>query len=239
MQCDREEMYDVLQKLVKALYPVCECPLRTPQSFWSALNQHGGYDECEAKGVLIFRAILEVNKAGKIAISLAPPTIGGSRRLWRRNEARRLIRIKLHGDSFWVASGSTSTGSHTLQNFLMPFPLQILGQQFSCFHQKDGSLFYFATHHGQFDKELGPPISNMSLPSFVNTLIPFSNGENDEMSMAKFSARINLWLSKSLVEIPVEEVRWVPDITSYTLPISFACMQQLSAALKLKYTPSE
>lgn len=79
----------------------------------------------------------------------------------------------------------------------------------------------------------------MSLFKFIDELIPVSSGTNDGMTLAKLSARVKLWLSKTESRGIVDQVRWVPDLTNHTLAIGSELLAKVCAALELDYIPSE
>lgn len=87
------------------------------------------------------------------------------------------------------------------------------------------------------DKKIFPPIS---VSDFLDDKIPRLNGRNDAMSLAKYSARMSLWLSKTDPIVRVDDVRWVPDLTNYTLPIGAEVMEDICRdILELNHVPCE
>lgn len=76
-----------------------------------------------------------------------------------------------------------------------------------------------------------------SYTEFLETLIPRTNHRNDKLALSKYSARLGLWFSKTDEICTVGEVRFVPDITNRTLPISRKAMEKIREQFGLLYLP--
>ena len=111
-----------------------------------------------------------------------------------------------------------------------------VGVFYRVFYAKEGTLYFWGE---SCLRELSDPFPPLSLFYFVDGLIPISNGTNDAMTLAKLSARIKLWLSKTESRGMVDQVRWVPDLTNHTLAIGSGLLAQVCVALGLDYAPSE
>lgn len=211
--------------------------------FWRSYRQNGSYNGCNKAGILAFRATLELVEQAyeKFRFKLVEPFIGASRRLYREFHIDRFVRVKVSIDAQRMVATDAEQkpfAHKCLKERFYLRPLSILGREYRAFHEKGGGLYFVATHSTTFVSD-NPPIDSWAFEQFVDKLIPLGRARNCDLTLPKLAARIDLWLSKTVkLDTPVE-VRWVPDITNHTLPISVNMMQKIADKAELGYRPSE
>lgn len=251
-----DEIYRILAQIALSLdeYRESELPTSTPDSTWYAMKAAGGETAADAAGCLSYGMKITMKSNGEPVLTMGSPRMGPSRRLYRTYPARRLLRVTIDEDSERVIRDEARLQNKTkMQNFLRR-PIRHLGRHATTigrmvvrcadpfkgtyyrpfFYQK-GAIYFWAFCHMYDDVDSTfPPYS---VGAFLDQLIP-RQGPNEKMTLAKYSARISLWLSKTTPIIPVQDIRWVPDLTNHTLAIGARMLRHIALkVLKLGYVP--
>ena len=258
-----QQINEELQHLCRSrAVPIMQIPPRTSASFFRRLAAQGGEEAADAAGVLIFRGQFSLRENDlQPTLYLAPPTIGGSCRLWRKYPARRLLRVSFDKDLTHELASSERKHARQIRRFRewigkpllhlgdcflslggsSPSPADstrtsFLGILYRVFYAKEGTLYFWGE---SCTPEIGEPFPAMPLFDFLDQIIPVLSGVNDGMTLAKLSARVKLWLSKTESRGSIDQVRWVPDLTNHTLAIGSELLAQVCLALGLSYVPSK
>ena len=116
---DAQQLNEELQHLCRSrAVPPMQIPPRTSASFFRRLSAHGGEEAADAAGVLTFRGQFRLRENDlQPALYLAPPTIGGSCRLWRKYPARRLLRVSFDKDLTHELASSERKNARQIRRF--------------------------------------------------------------------------------------------------------------------------
>lgn len=113
-----------------------------------------------------------------------------------------------------------------------------LGQYYRCYRWDEGTLYFFAEEHVTDDWQDGPgPFPKIPLSAFMESMIPSQDGKNRDLTLAKYSARLALWHSPTECITRVDDIRWIPDGDSHTLPIGRSAMKKIAERFDLTHVP--